>query len=73
MEMFGSHTEKTAGKHNLSGLVVESPREERKRNLRQIKRAGMSWKDLDKIAFYKMAWRDMVIDQCLHGGYRVKK
>jgi hypothetical protein len=31
MEMVGSHTEKTTGKHNLSGLVMESPREERKR------------------------------------------
>jgi hypothetical protein len=30
MEMVGSHTEKTAVKHNLSGLVMESPREYRK-------------------------------------------
>jgi hypothetical protein len=31
MEMVRLHTEKTAEKHNLSGLIMESPREERKR------------------------------------------
>jgi hypothetical protein len=30
MEMVGSHTEKTAKKHNLSSLVMEPSREERK-------------------------------------------
>jgi hypothetical protein len=30
MEMVGSNTEKTTVKHNLSGLVMESTREERK-------------------------------------------
>jgi hypothetical protein len=31
MEMDRTHTEKTASKYNLSGLVMESPREERQR------------------------------------------
>jgi hypothetical protein len=31
MEMVGSHYQKTARKHNLSGFVMESPREERNR------------------------------------------
>jgi hypothetical protein len=35
MEMVGSHTVKTAGKHNLSGLVMESPRKERKRKTKK--------------------------------------
>jgi hypothetical protein len=31
MEMVGSDTEKTVGMYNLSGLVMEYPREKRKR------------------------------------------
>jgi hypothetical protein len=77
MAMVGSHTEKTAGKHNLSSFVMESPREERKRKTQkktlaqeletEIKRTGMSWKVLEKMAFDKKAWRDMVVDPYLHG------
>jgi hypothetical protein len=55
METAVSHTEKIAGKHNLSGLVMEIPKgrekEEDKKNTRRreletkIKRTGgMSWK-----------------------------
>jgi hypothetical protein len=35
MKMVGSFTEKAAGKHNLSGLVMESPMEERKRKTKK--------------------------------------
>jgi hypothetical protein len=62
MEMVGLHTEKTARKHNLSGLVMESPVEERKRKTqKQVETRtgdrdyenGMSLKDLKKMAFDK--------------------
>jgi hypothetical protein len=28
---------------------------------------GMSWKDLEKMTLDKKAWRDMIVDPCLHG------
>jgi hypothetical protein len=77
MERVGSHTKKTTWKHNLSGFVMESSREERKRKTpkktwnreleTEIKKTGMSWKDLEKMVLDKKAWRDMVADPCLHG------
>jgi hypothetical protein len=82
MEMVGSHTEKTARKHNLSALSWNPQgkrgrarlKNTRRRELEtKIKRTGISWKDLDKMTLDKKAWRDMVADPCLHGGYRAKK
>jgi hypothetical protein len=75
MEMVESHTEKIAGKHNLSGIVMESPRKERKRKTQkhletEIKRTGISWKDLEIMTLGKKAWRDMVVEPCLHGATR---
>jgi hypothetical protein len=74
MEMIGSHTEKTAWKNNLSDLVMESPRERgrpkhtwRRELETEIKRTCMSWKDLEKMALDKKAWRVMVAELCLHG------
>jgi hypothetical protein len=46
----------------------EDPKNMRRRELKtEIKRTGLSWKDLEKMALDKMTWRDLVADPNLHG------
>ena len=33
----------------------------------EIKKTNMTWKDLERIALDRKAWKDLVADLCLHG------